>query len=123
MLHIGWLIGGIMVVEAMFGYPGIGTLLVKAAMSKDVPIIEAGALLMTFVATATQLLADFTYIYLNPRIRYIDTGAGSGSVQEGRTRMAGQAPASHGLIALPGGLARKEYPAAVGSACAPGGSA
>jgi len=70
MLHIGWLIGGIMVVEAMFGYPGVGTLLVNASLSKDVPIIEAGALLMTFVATTTQLLADFTYIYLNPRIRY-----------------------------------------------------
>ena len=70
MLHIGWLLGGTMVVESMFGYPGIGTLLLKAAMSKDVPIIEAGALFMTFVATATQLLADFSYIYFNPRIRY-----------------------------------------------------
>jgi peptide/nickel transport system permease protein len=70
MLHIGWLLGGTMVVESMFGYPGIGTLLLNAAMSKDVPIIEAGALFMTFVATATQLVADFSYIYLNPRIRY-----------------------------------------------------
>lgn len=70
MLHIGWLIGGTMVVETMFGYPGIGTLMLGAAMSKDVPIIEAGALFMTFVATSTQLLADLCYIYLNPRIRY-----------------------------------------------------
>ncbi len=70
MLHIGWLLGGTMVVETMFGYPGIGTLLLGAAMSKDVPIIEAGAVFMTFVATSTQLLADLSYIYLNPRIRY-----------------------------------------------------
>ena len=70
MLHIGWLLGGLMVVESMFGYPGIGTLLLNAALSKDVPIVEAGALFMTLVATSTQLLADFTYIYLNPRIRY-----------------------------------------------------
>jgi peptide/nickel transport system permease protein len=54
----------------MFGYPGIGTLLLQAALSKDVPVIEAGAVFMTFVATSTQLLADLSYIYLNPRIRY-----------------------------------------------------
>ena len=70
MLHIGWLLGGIVVVETMFGYPGIGTLLLQAALSKDVPVIEAGAVFMTFVATSTQLLADLSYIYLNPRIRY-----------------------------------------------------
>jgi peptide/nickel transport system permease protein len=70
MLHIGWLLGGIVVVETMFGYPGVGTLLLQAALSKDVPVIEAGAVFMTFVATSTQLLADLSYIYLNPRIRY-----------------------------------------------------
>jgi peptide/nickel transport system permease protein len=70
MLHIGWLLGGTMIVETMFGFPGIGTLLLNAALSKDVPIIEAGALFMTLVATSTQLLADLSYMYLNPRIRY-----------------------------------------------------
>jgi peptide/nickel transport system permease protein len=70
MLHIGWLLGGIVVVETMFGYPGLGTLLLRAALSKDVPVIEAGAMFMTLVATSTQLLADLSYIYLNPRIRY-----------------------------------------------------
>jgi len=70
MLHIGWLLGGIVVVETMFGYPGIGTLLLQATLTKDVPVIEAGTLFLTFVATSTQLLADLTYTYLNPRIRY-----------------------------------------------------
>lgn len=70
MLHISWLIGGIVVVESLFGFPGLGTLLLQASLGKDVYVIEAGALFMTFVATATQLLADFIYIYLNPRIRY-----------------------------------------------------
>jgi len=70
MLHIGWLLGGTMVVESMFGYPGIGDPAAPRGHVKGCPIIEAGALFMTFVATATQLLADFTYIYLNPRIRY-----------------------------------------------------
>ena len=70
MLHIGWLIGGTVVVEALFGFPGLGSLMLLATQGKDVYLIEAGALFMTFVATSTQLLADFAYIYLNPRIRY-----------------------------------------------------
>ena len=69
-LHISWLIGGVVVVEALFGYPGLGQLMLKAALNKDLYVIEAGALVMTFVATATQLAADLLYIYLNPRIRY-----------------------------------------------------
>ncbi len=70
MLHVSWLIGGIVVVEALFGFPGLGSLLLQAALRKDVNLIEAGALVMTFVATATQLIADAAYVYLNPRIRY-----------------------------------------------------
>lgn len=70
MLHITWLIGGVVVVEVLFGFPGLGSLLLKSSLSKDVQVIEAGALFMTLVATSTQLLADIIYIYLNPRIRY-----------------------------------------------------
>lgn len=70
MLHISWLIGGIVVVETLFGFPGLGSLLLQASLNKDVALIEAGALFMTFIATSTQLAADFIYIYLNPRIRY-----------------------------------------------------
>ncbi len=70
MLHIGWLIGGVVVVEVLFGFPGLGSLLLLATQSKDVALIEAGALFMTAVATCTQLLSDLTYIYLNPHIRY-----------------------------------------------------
>ena len=62
--------GGTVVVEALFGFPGLGSLMLLATQGKDVYLIEAGALFMTFVATSTQLLADFAYIYLNPRIRY-----------------------------------------------------
>lgn len=70
LLHINWLIGGIVVVETLFGFPGLGSLLLQASLNKDVALIEAGALFMTFIATATQLIADFVYIYLNPKIRY-----------------------------------------------------
>jgi peptide/nickel transport system permease protein len=70
LLHISWLIGGIVVVETLFGFPGLGSLLLQASLNKDVAVIEAGALFMVFIAMVTQLAADFVYIYLNPRIRY-----------------------------------------------------
>jgi len=69
-LHVNWLIGGVVVVEMLFGFPGLGSALLEASLNKDLYVIEAGALLMTFVATSTQLLADIIYVYLNPRIRY-----------------------------------------------------
>jgi peptide/nickel transport system permease protein len=70
MLHINWLIGGVVVVEMLFGFPGLGVAILNASLNKDLYVIEAGALLLTFVATATQLIADIIYVYLNPRIRY-----------------------------------------------------
>lgn len=70
MLHVNWLIGGVVVVEAIFGFPGLGRTLYDAAMFKDVFTIEAGAMLMVLVAMSTQLAADIAYTFLNPRIRY-----------------------------------------------------
>jgi peptide/nickel transport system permease protein len=70
MLHINWLIGGVVVVETLFSFPGLGSALLNASLNKDIFVIEAGAMLMTFVATSTQLIADIIYVYLNPRIRY-----------------------------------------------------
>jgi ABC-type dipeptide/oligopeptide/nickel transport system permease component len=54
--------------ETMFGIPA-RHVTVRRGHVQDVDI-EAGAVFMTFVATSTQLLADLSYIYLNPRIRY-----------------------------------------------------
>ncbi len=70
MLHVNWLMGGIVVVEAIFGFPGLGKFIYDAALYKDVYAIEAGAMVMVFLAVSTQLVADVVYTYLNPRIRY-----------------------------------------------------
>ena len=70
MLHVNWLIGGLVVVEVIFGFPGLGRYLLEAALDKDVFALEAGAMLLLVIATSTQLIADICYIYLNPRIRY-----------------------------------------------------
>jgi peptide/nickel transport system permease protein len=70
MLHVNWLIGGIVVVESVFGYPGLGMYLLDSALFKDVNAIEAGAMVMVALAVGTQLFADIIYTFLNPRIRY-----------------------------------------------------
>jgi len=70
MLHVNWLLGGIVIVEAVFGYPGLGKYLLDSALYKDVNALEAGAMILVFVAVGTQLLADILYTFINPRIRY-----------------------------------------------------
>jgi peptide/nickel transport system permease protein len=70
MLHVNWLVGGIVVVESVFGYPGLGMYLLDSALFKDINAIEAGAMVMVALAVVTQLIADVIYTFLNPRIRY-----------------------------------------------------
>ena len=70
MLHVNYLIGGLVIVEQIFGFPGIGRYLLEAAFAKDVFAIEAGAMVLLVIATCTQVVADFLYTFLNPRIRF-----------------------------------------------------
>lgn len=70
MLHVNWLLGGIVVVEVIFGYPGLGSYLLDSALFKDFNAIEGGAMILVAVAVGTQLIADIAYTFLNPRIRY-----------------------------------------------------
>ncbi|MFN2200581.1 MAG: ABC transporter permease [Caldilineaceae bacterium] len=70
MLHVNWLIGGIVVVEAIFGYPGLGNYIYNAAVFGDYKAVAAAAMLMVLVAVGTRLIGDLLYTFLNPRIRY-----------------------------------------------------
>lgn len=70
MLHVNWLLGGIVIVEVVFGYPGLGQYLLDSALYKDINALEAGTMIMVIVAVGTQLVADIIYTFLNPRIRY-----------------------------------------------------
>ncbi|MBP9501275.1 MAG: ABC transporter permease [Candidatus Promineofilum sp.] len=70
MLHVNWLIGGLVVVEVIFGFPGLGQYIYDAAMFGDFNAIEAAAMILVMVAVGTRLLGDFAYALLNPRIRY-----------------------------------------------------
>ncbi len=70
MLHVNWLIGGVVVVEVLFNYPGLGRLLLDAALRNDITLLMGGTLVLTFVAVATQVIADIGLYFMNPRIRF-----------------------------------------------------
>ncbi len=69
-IDIGWLIGGVVVVEAVFAYPGIGRLLVFAIQRHDLPLIQASILIVAAIYCVANLVADLLYAYFNPKIRY-----------------------------------------------------
>jgi len=70
MLHVNWLIGGVVVVEVIFGFPGLGKYIYDAAVFGDFYAVEAAAMLTVIIAISTRLIGDLAYTFLNPRIRY-----------------------------------------------------
>lgn len=68
-ISIGWLIGGLVVIEEVFNYPGLGRELVAAVKAKNVPVIQAIVMLIVFFFAVSNLIADILYGLLNPRIR------------------------------------------------------
>jgi len=69
-LNIGWLMGSIVVVEEIFTYPGIGRLAVRAIQERDLPLIQASVLVISFVYIIANFVADMLYTSLNPQIEY-----------------------------------------------------
>lgn len=68
-LNLTYLIGGVVVVESVFSYPGLGKMLVDAISVRDVPVVEATALLASAVYIVANLVADVLAMLLNPRLR------------------------------------------------------
>jgi peptide/nickel transport system permease protein len=69
LLQVNWLLTGVVVVESIFAYPGVGSLLLQAALFGDIYLVQALTLLALTVAVGTQLLGDLCYMALDPRIR------------------------------------------------------
>jgi peptide/nickel transport system permease protein len=67
--QMGYLMGGLVVVEMLFRYPGIGGLVFAAARDKDFPLLEGGVLMIGVIYTLAALIADTLHALLNPRIR------------------------------------------------------
>ncbi|NDJ54750.1 MAG: ABC transporter permease [Chloroflexi bacterium] len=64
----GWLVSGLVVVETVFNYPGLGRLLIFGIDNRDLPLVQAIVMVTVFVILVANVLADLAYIALNPRI-------------------------------------------------------
>ncbi len=70
LLQINYMITGVVVVEAVFAYPGFGRMLLDSALSQDVATVQAASLFAVLVSVSTQIAGDLGYMMLNPRIRF-----------------------------------------------------
>ncbi len=68
-LQLAWMAGGVVVVEFVFQYPGIGSALISAVGERDVPTVQALALLIAAVYVVVNFLADVWTVLLTPRLR------------------------------------------------------
>lgn len=68
-LNLAYLIGGVVVVENVFAYPGVGNLLVNSISVRDAPVIEAATLVISAIYILANLFADVMAVLLNPRLR------------------------------------------------------
>lgn len=69
-LSFGWLIGGLIVIENVFNYPGLGRLMLFAIDRRDLPLIQAIAMITVMGFAFANLAADLIYAFLNPKIRF-----------------------------------------------------
>ncbi|MBM3626392.1 MAG: ABC transporter permease [Alphaproteobacteria bacterium] len=68
-LTIAWLLGGVVVVEKVFNYPGLGHYMIDAISDRDLPVVQAIALILAAVYVGVNLAADMLTMVLNPRLR------------------------------------------------------
>lgn len=68
-LTIAWLLGGVVVIEKVFNYPGLGRLMIDAISERDLPVVQAIALILASVYVGVNLAADLLTMALNPRLR------------------------------------------------------
>jgi peptide/nickel transport system permease protein len=68
-VQVGYLVGGLVVIETLFSYPGIGKLVLDSAVGHDLPVLEATVLTVALLYMVSNLVADVLYAVLNPRIR------------------------------------------------------
>jgi peptide/nickel transport system permease protein len=69
-LQLGGLLGGAVITETIFAWPGVGLLLVQALLNRDFPVVLVGVFVTAVIYSVLNLAADMAYAWLNPRIRY-----------------------------------------------------
>lgn len=69
-IRLGALLGGAVIIETVFAWPGVGRLIYNSISQRDFPIVQAGTLMLAVAFSMANLLVDISYAYLNPKIRY-----------------------------------------------------
>ncbi|MBZ4659383.1 MAG: oligopeptide transporter permease protein [Desulfacinum sp.] len=71
-MQFGFLIGGTVIIETVFAWPGVGRLVVQAIFNRDYPLVQACVLVLAVIFVVVNLLVDLLYVYLDPRISYLE---------------------------------------------------
>jgi peptide/nickel transport system permease protein len=69
-LQTGYLLGGVVITEQIFGLPGLGWTLLNGVYQRDYPVVQASVMLFAVTFVLINLAVDLLYTYLDPRIRY-----------------------------------------------------
>lgn len=69
-MNIGWILGSVVIIEEIFAYPGLGSLILFAVHNRDLPLLQASVMVVGVVTGLANLVADILYVYMNPKIRY-----------------------------------------------------
>lgn len=69
-LNFGYLLGGAVVIETVFSWPGIGRLALSAVLTNDFPLLQGIVIFLGISIVVVNLLVDLCYCYLNPKVRY-----------------------------------------------------
>ena len=69
-LQIGHILGGAVVIENIFCWPGVGGLFIDAVNARDLPMIEGCVLVIAFGYAVINLVVDIIYVWINPEVRY-----------------------------------------------------
>ncbi len=68
-LQFGYMLGGAVLTESVFGWPGLGRFIVDSIFARDYPVVQVGIMLIALTFVLVNLLVDITYAFLDPRIR------------------------------------------------------
>jgi ABC-type dipeptide/oligopeptide/nickel transport system permease component len=71
-MQFGFLLGGTVIIETVFAWPGVGRLVVQAIFNRDYPLVQATVLVLAVIFVAVNFLVDMLYMYLDPQISYFE---------------------------------------------------
>jgi peptide/nickel transport system permease protein len=72
-LTIAWLLGGVVVIEVVFNFPGLGRLMIDAVSDRDLAMVQAIALILAAIYVTLNLIADLLTLFANPKLRTMRT--------------------------------------------------